>query len=417
MAVRLTLAISSHAAQSLGGRLNCRRRPRISTNIFPDPNRTHPLAALRSRSASSMMAAMNSLPAAAMGVKWMGPGMTPVATVEDKGGTREKKNDVEKSNWIYKALSLCSDDAKAVFTAVTVSLLYKSSLAEPRLIPTRSMCPTLDKGDRILAEKVLRASLTTFRKWKALNVICRRGVLVTSCFAFNFDRSVSYAFREPESRSNRLQSKIGCSKDAAFVKRIVAKAGDCVEVHHGRLWVNGAVQDEDFILEPLNYEMPPQIIPEGYVYVMGDNRNNSCDSHDWGPLPVECIVGRSILRYWPPSKVVGGPNVAKAVGVWVDRSVKLKAEFREGVERGFGAAAREVDFQNKAVEATSEVNSWAEKETNDLIKEVLPVGSVDHTTRLILANAVYFKGAWDEKFDASKTIMIGWNCSQSAFHD
>ncbi|GAB2219055.1 hypothetical protein Drorol1_Dr00006682 [Drosera rotundifolia] len=100
---------------------------------------------------------------------------------------------------------------------------------------------------------------------------------------------------------------------------------------------------------------------------------------------------------------VGGPKVAKAVGVWVDRSVKLKAEFREGVERGFGAAAREVDFQNKAVEATSEVNSWAEKETNGLIKEVLPVGSVDHTTRLILANAVYFKGAWDEKFDASRT--------------
>ncbi|KAL9263886.1 Serpin-ZX-like protein [Drosera capensis] len=100
---------------------------------------------------------------------------------------------------------------------------------------------------------------------------------------------------------------------------------------------------------------------------------------------------------------VGGPKVAKAIGVWVDRSVTLKAEFREGVVRGFGAAAREVDFQNKAVEATSEVNSWAEKETNGLIKEVLPVGSVDHTTRLILANAVYFKGAWDEKFDASKT--------------
>lgn len=221
-----------------------------------------------------MMAAKNSSPAAVMGVKWMGPGMTPVAAVEDKGGTWEKRNDVEKSNWVYKALSLCSDDAKAVFTAVTVSLLYKSSLAEPRLIPTRSMCPTLDKGDRILAEKV------------------------------------SYAFREPEvsdivvfKAPPSLQRKIGCSKDAAFVKRIVAKAGDCVEVHDGKLCVNGAVQDEDFILEPLNYEMLPQIIPEGYVYVMGDNRNNSCDSHDWGPLPVECIVGRSILRYWPPSKV------------------------------------------------------------------------------------------------------------------
>lgn len=57
----------------------------------------------------------------------------------------------------------------------------------------------------------------------------------------------------------------------------------------------------------------------------------------------------------------------------------------------------------KAAKVTSEVNSWAEKETNGLIKEVLPPGSVDRTTRLIFANALYFKGAWGEKFDASAT--------------
>lgn len=57
----------------------------------------------------------------------------------------------------------------------------------------------------------------------------------------------------------------------------------------------------------------------------------------------------------------------------------------------------------KAVEVTKEVNAWADKETNGLIKEVLPSGSIDATTRLILTNAVYFKGAWNEKFDASET--------------
>jgi len=57
----------------------------------------------------------------------------------------------------------------------------------------------------------------------------------------------------------------------------------------------------------------------------------------------------------------------------------------------------------KAVEVTNEVNTWAENETNGHIKEVLPSGSVDRTTRLILTNALYFKGAWNEKFDASTT--------------
>jgi serpin B len=62
-----------------------------------------------------------------------------------------------------------------------------------------------------------------------------------------------------------------------------------------------------------------------------------------------------------------------------------------------------VDFINKAVEVTQEVNLWAEKETNGLIKEILPPDSVNSQTRLVFANALYFKGAWTEKFDASKT--------------
>lgn len=61
------------------------------------------------------------------------------------------------------------------------------------------------------------------------------------------------------------------------------------------------------------------------------------------------------------------------------------------------------DMVLKAVEVTDEVNLWAEKETNGLIKELLPIGSVNSSTRLIFANALYFKGAWSDKFDASLT--------------
>lgn len=178
------------------------------------------------------------------------------------------------SRWV-KSVKYCSADAKLYFAAVSVPLLHKSCLAEPKTIPSMSMYPTFEEGDRILAEKV------------------------------------SYLFREPEVsdivifKAPPILLAIGYSSGDVFIKRVVAKGGDYVEVRGGKLYVNGVAQDEEFILEPLAYNLQPMLIPKGCVFVLGDNRNASFDSHNWGPLPVKNVVGRSVLRYWPPSKISG----------------------------------------------------------------------------------------------------------------
>ncbi|KAK1645966.1 hypothetical protein QYE76_063771 [Lolium multiflorum] len=99
----------------------------------------------------------------------------------------------------------------------------------------------------------------------------------------------------------------------------------------------------------------------------------------------------------------GGPRVAFANGIFVDASLALKASFQELAVRTYKADVQSADFQTKPVEAAGQVNSWVEKATKGLIKDILPQGSVDNTTRLVLGNALYFKGDWHEKFDASKT--------------
>ncbi|XP_015689969.2 serpin-ZXA [Oryza brachyantha] len=99
----------------------------------------------------------------------------------------------------------------------------------------------------------------------------------------------------------------------------------------------------------------------------------------------------------------GGPRVAFANGVFVDASLSLKKTFQDVAVGKYKAETNLVDFKTKAAEAAGQVNSWVEKVTSGLIKEILPPGSVDDTTRLVLGNALYFKGAWAEKFDASKT--------------
>ncbi|CAM8939224.1 unnamed protein product [Rhodiola kirilowii] len=99
----------------------------------------------------------------------------------------------------------------------------------------------------------------------------------------------------------------------------------------------------------------------------------------------------------------GGPRISFVTGAWVDRSMPFKKEFRNIVDGVYKATTEQVDFRTKAAEAVQKVNSWAEKETNGLIKDLLSLDSVDDMTRFILANAIYFKGVWADKFCTSAT--------------
>ncbi|XP_002983451.2 serpin-ZXA [Selaginella moellendorffii] len=97
------------------------------------------------------------------------------------------------------------------------------------------------------------------------------------------------------------------------------------------------------------------------------------------------------------------PELSLANGVWVEQSLKLRGEYKEIIEKNYGASARPVDFKNKAQESRGLVNSWVAEATKKKIEELLPEGSVDPQTRLILASAIYFKGAWQKQLDPSQT--------------
>ncbi|CAN6287522.1 unnamed protein product [Urochloa humidicola] len=99
----------------------------------------------------------------------------------------------------------------------------------------------------------------------------------------------------------------------------------------------------------------------------------------------------------------GGPRIEFADAVFFDKSLKLKPAFEEIAAGKYKAETHSVDFREKATQVVGQVNSWVEKITSGLIKELLPSGSVDKDTKLVLGNALYFKGAWTKKFDASKT--------------
>ncbi len=90
-----------------------------------------------------------------------------------------------------------------------------------------------------------------------------------------------------------------------YIKRVIGLPGDDVEIRNGRLYLDGRLQYEPYLYEErMDYDFEKQTVPEGHLFVLGDNRNNSFDSADWGFLPLEDALGEVLLVYWPRFKIL-----------------------------------------------------------------------------------------------------------------
>lgn len=84
-----------------------------------------------------------------------------------------------------------------------------------------------------------------------------------------------------------------------YIKRIIGLPGDVIEVMDGSVYINGQPLDERYLDVKVNYSGKWEV-PQGQLFVLGDNRNNSSDSHDWGTVPMDYVVGKAVMVYWPP---------------------------------------------------------------------------------------------------------------------
>jgi len=84
-----------------------------------------------------------------------------------------------------------------------------------------------------------------------------------------------------------------------YIKRVIGLPGDRVAIYAGEVYVNGQLIAEPYLSAPASEDLAEVIVPDGYVYVLGDNRDASSDSRTWGPLQIERIIGKAVFRYYP----------------------------------------------------------------------------------------------------------------------
>ena len=179
-------------------------------------------------------------------------------------GRRELRQQREREKWKG---GLLEHAVILVVAFVLVFGLIKPFVVEAFRVPTESMVPTLQVGDRFLANKFV------------------------------------YHFTDPERGDIVVFDSVDEDVDEALVKRVVGLPGDVVRVEGGTLFVNGEPQDEPYlntdVVPDLTPPYGPTTVPEGKVFVLGDNRGNSGDSRFFGFVPTETVKGEAFLRFWP----------------------------------------------------------------------------------------------------------------------
>ncbi|MGB8707552.1 MAG: signal peptidase I [Dehalococcoidia bacterium] len=123
----------------------------------------------------------------------------------------------------------------------------------------------------------------------------------------------AYFFGEPQ-RGDIIVFDSPQDPKSDLIKRIIALPGDTVEIRDDKVIVNGTPLAEPYTLEPPHYLMLPEEIPTGHYFVLGDNRNNSSDSHRGWTVPRQNIVGKAWITYWPPYRSRVMPHYALNVG-------------------------------------------------------------------------------------------------------
>jgi len=153
---------------------------------------------------------------------------------------------------------------KTLLSAAVYAVLIVTFGFQVARVEGQSMAPTLEDQDRLIVNKLV------YRIGEP-----RRGDIVMLYYPLNPDKS--------------------------FVKRVIAEEGDTVRIVDGRVYVNDIPLKDDYVSSEYRShdDWGPQVIPEGYYFVMGDHRNNSSDSRHWGMVPKRYIIGKVQLRWWP----------------------------------------------------------------------------------------------------------------------
>lgn len=191
-----------------------------------------------------------------------------------------------------------------VIVALVLAILFRYFIGTPTIVKQRSMYPTLEEGQRLILNRTFRIT----------NRVPKKGEIVTfeaptkEYSKWEADQSSPVA--KYENGYNGILNKfiyycIEANK-LSYIKRVIATPGDHVKIENNKVYINGVEQKEEYLREDVITESEvfyDFVVPEQYIFAMGDNRSKSIDCRNFGCIPLEKIEGIVSCRFWPFDKI------------------------------------------------------------------------------------------------------------------
>lgn len=191
----------------------------------------------------------------------------------------------EALEWIY-----------CVIIAVALALIIRYYVGTPTMVQQTSMYPTLKQGERLILDRLSRTFHAEYKRGDIITFESPKKDLSPTEKAI-YDN-------EPTSIFGKFSYYVLEANKTSFIKRVIGLPGEHVEIKHGRVYINGEELQEDYlqegvITETKNKNLEDFIVPEGYIFAIGDNRQGSMDCRHFGCIPYEKIEGKVWIRFWP----------------------------------------------------------------------------------------------------------------------
>lgn len=206
----------------------------------------------------------------------------------------EKKELIKEIlEWIY-----------CIIIAIVLALIVRYYVGTPTVVQMASMKPTFEEGERLILNRLAITFKSDFKRGEVITFEAPSSEYKSAAQVNQNNPVAKYEF-EPSNIFKKFTYYVLDIGKKSYIKRVIGLPGEHVQIDNGNVYINGVLLNEEYLQEGVkttNSLFTNFTVPEGYLFVMGDNRGGSMDSREFGCIPISKVESKVCLRFYPFNK-------------------------------------------------------------------------------------------------------------------